>query len=282
MENREDNNIINDEKNEKTNKSKKVKNIWMWIISIFCIMSGIMYAQDIIGPSILIFLAGIILLPPVDEIIKEKLNIPNKIKMFSALRIIYTIVALMVVSVNVPSLSSNNNINGIEGASSEQFQNIINSAEMIKDATAIDQNTINETLTNIITTENGKYDGNIVNGKMQGKGTYEWNDGSKYVGDFANNKITGQGTLTIPEKGSYEGNFVGGKKSGQGTYKFANGDVYEGDWSDDKMSGKGTYTFSNGEKYVGEFKDNKFNGQGTYSKDGKEYTGTWKDNQYTK
>ena len=48
------------------------------------------------------------------------------------------------------------------------------------------------------------------------------------------------------------------------------------------MSGKGTYTFDNGEKYVGDFKNNKFNGKGTYSKNGKVYTGTWKDNQYTK
>lgn len=282
MENREENNIINDEKNEKTHRNQKIKKTWMWIISIFCIMSGIIFAQDIIVPSILILLAGIILLPPVDEIIKEKINEQSKRKLFGIMRIIYTVIALMVISVNISNVSSDGSIYYTEKTNNGQSENILNSTEILGNISAIDQNTINETLTNIIAAENGKYDGDIVNGKMQGKGTYEWNDGSKYVGDFNNNKINGRGTLTIPKKGSYEGDFVEGKKSGKGTYKFANGDVYEGDWSDDKMSGKGTYTFDNGEKYVGDFKNNKFNGKGTYSKNGKVYTGTWKDNQYTK
>lgn len=211
-------------------------------------------------------------------------NVTNgkKKKVWLWIIIILCVVAGIGALGDIGSTSQRNMIENMNTNQLQQTKNTISGINIDVNTVAIDQNTINETFTNIITTENGKYDGNIVNGKMQGKGTYEWNDGSKYVGDFANNKITGQGTLTIPEKGSYEGNFVNGKKSGQGTYKFANGDVYEGDWSDDKMSGKGTYTFSNGEKYVGEFKDNKFNGQGTYSKDGKEYTGTWKDNQYTK
>ena len=48
------------------------------------------------------------------------------------------------------------------------------------------------------------------------------------------------------------------------------------------MSGEGTYTFANGDTYVGEFFNNKFNGKGTYTKDGNKYTGTWKNNKYTK
>ena len=43
-----------------------------------------------------------------------------------------------------------------------------------------------------------------------------------------------------------------------------------------------TYTFANGDTYVGEFFNNKFNGKGTYTKDGNKYTGTWKNNKYTK
>lgn len=39
---------------------------------------------------------------------------------------------------------------------------------------------------------------------------------------------------------------------------------------------------ANGDTYVGDFEDNKFNGQGTYTKDGKKYTGTWKNNEYQK
>lgn len=234
--------------NERFETNKK---IWMCIISIFCIMVGVMYIQKAITSSILILLAGILVLPPVDELIKENLKEINKIKLFSILRSIYIVVAVMIMIMNIPEK-------------------------------AVNQNTIKETITNIIDTGNGKYNGEIIDGKMHGKGTYEWNDGTKYVGEFFNDKISGQGTLTMPGKGYYEGKFRSGKKNGQGTYKFENGDIYEGNWSDDKMSGKGTYTFCNGEKYVGEFKDNQFNGRGTYFKDGKSYTGTWQDNQYKK
>lgn len=72
------------------------------------------------------------------------------------------------------------------------------------------------------------------------------------------------------------------KKSGQGTYKFTNNDTYTGNWKSDKMSGEGTYKFANGDTYVGNFEDNQFSGQGTYTKDGKKYTGTWKNNEYQK
>ena len=88
--------------------------------------------------------------------------------------------------------------------------------------------------------------------------------------------------MTIPTLGEYQGDFVNGKKSGKGKYTFANGDIYDGEWVEDKMSGQGIYTFANGDKYEGEFVDNKFSGTGTYTKDGKQYTGTWKNNEYIK
>jgi hypothetical protein len=39
--------------------------------------------------------------------------------------------------------------------------------------------------------DGSKYIGNVVNGKMQGFGTYIWSTGDKYVGEFADNKATG-------------------------------------------------------------------------------------------
>lgn len=40
--------------------------------------------------------------------------------------------------------------------------------------------------------ENGaKYEGQKLNGKRHGKGTFYYNDGSKYVGDWAENKMHG-------------------------------------------------------------------------------------------
>ncbi len=75
-------------------------------------------------------------------------------------------------------------------------------------------------------------------GKIQGKGTSTFADGSKYVGEFKNGKLFhGQGTLT-----------------------FSDGSTYIGEWKNGKRNGQGTMTYLNGEKQVGEFKDGKYVG----------------------
>jgi hypothetical protein len=39
--------------------------------------------------------------------------------------------------------------------------------------------------------DGSKYKGTIVNGKMQGQGTYLWPNGDKYIGEFTENRATG-------------------------------------------------------------------------------------------
>jgi hypothetical protein len=76
-------------------------------------------------------------------------------------------------------------------------------------------------------------------GKLQGKGTSTFADGSKYVGEFKNGKLLHeQGTLTL-----------------------ADGSKYVGEWKNGKRNGQGTLTYPNGEKRVGEFKDGKYVGK---------------------
>jgi hypothetical protein len=76
-------------------------------------------------------------------------------------------------------------------------------------------------------------------GKLQGKGTSTFADGSKYVGEFKNGKLLHeQGTLTL-----------------------ADGAKYVGEWKNGKRNGQGTITYPNGEKRVGEFKDGKYVGK---------------------
>ena len=142
----------NDENKNLNTDNTKPKTILMWIISIFCIISGIAFIKDIIGPSILILLSGFILLPPLDELIKSKLSEADKIKMFSVLRIIFVIVAIIIVSINIPDNSD--------------FIQSLTSSE-------INQNTINNTIVDISNFKNGKYNGSFVNGKMQGQETFE-------------------------------------------------------------------------------------------------------------
>ena len=54
---------------------------------------------------------------------------------------------------------------------------------------------------------NSEYKGEIVNGKMHGKGTMTWPNVDKYVGDFQDNRIHGKGTYIFPNEDEYEGEF---------------------------------------------------------------------------
>ena len=248
---------------------EKVKRTLSWIIGILFIITFFVYADQIVIPSILILIAGIILLPPINQKIKNKFNDEEKIKNYEIIRNVLIIIFILVLGVNLPEQEKNEN----------QTNNYITNNNIIN---TINQTEINKSVTLAITETNGKYTGERIDGKKEGSGKYEWNDGTIYEGQFLNDEINGQGKLTIPQQGTYEGTFVNGKRSGQGTYTFANGDIYQGNWENDKMSGQGTYTFVNGDTYVGEFSENKFNGQGTYTKDGNKYTGTWSDNEYKK
>ncbi len=126
----------------------------------------------------------------------------------------------------------------------------------------------------------GKYVGNWQNGEKNGKGTHAYADGGKYVGNWQNGKKNGQGTCTYADGAKYEGEWENDKKNGQGTCTYASGTIYEGDWQDGKQHGQGKYAYANGAIYEGEFKDNKFNGQGKYAyTNGEEYVGNWQNGE---
>ncbi len=129
------------------------------------------------------------------------------------------------------------------------------------------------------TSANGdKYEGYWKDNKFHGKGTFTCANGGKYEGDWKDGKQHGKGTLTYANGDIYEGEFLDNKFHGHGTLTSANGDEYEGYWKDDKQHGKGTYTCANGDKYEGEFLDNKFHGHGTYTcANDDRYEGGWKD-----
>ena len=78
---------------------------------------------------------------------------------------------------------------------------------------------------------NGKYEGDYLNGKREGKGIYIYNSGDIYEGEYKNDL-----------------------KDGYGIYKYNNGDVYEGNYKEGFYDGKGKYTYADGDIYDGEFK----------------------------
>jgi len=77
----------------------------------------------------------------------------------------------------------------------------------------------------------------------------------KYEGDIENGKPNGLGKIIFKTGDNYDGNWVDGKLSGHGTYKSYDGTKYLGEWMNGKYHGKGTLSFSDGLKKLGEFKD---------------------------
>lgn len=258
-------------------KLKEKKGIVAWIIGVFFILTFMTYYKQNPIPSILILFAGVILLPPINRMIKRNILDEKKLRRYNLLRNMIIISFACIFFYSVSLLEDTHDYNITKSYITDSSQNILKTDTNNE---KINQNVIDESISKIITETNGKYTGERIDGKKEGKGKFEWNDGAVYEGEFSNDMINGQGKLMIPNKGTYEGYFVNGKKNGQGKYVFYNDDIYEGNWVDDKMSGKGKYTFANGDIYEGEFLNNQFNGEGTYTKGENKYTGKWSNNEY--
>ncbi|MBW6483385.1 MAG: hypothetical protein K0B10_10010 [Vicingaceae bacterium] len=96
------------------------------------------------------------------------------------------------------------------------------------------------------------YDGEIFEGRIEGKGIMIWADSSSYSGMWKTNM-----------------------RHGKGTMKWKNGDTYMGKFKNDEMT-KGTYLFANGDKYYGNYEEDKFHGKGNIiRKDGTVEKGVW-------
>ena len=53
-----------------------------------------------------------------------------------------------------------------------------------------------------------KYEGEWMEGKMQGRGVYQYSDGSCYDGMWLAGKMHGKGTFTYPNGNRYDGEFI--------------------------------------------------------------------------
>lgn len=129
----------------------------------------------------------------------------------------------------------------------------------------------------VINWPNGdSYEGGLINGIMEGKGTYTWANGSKYVGQWRNGKRHGFGTEYYPGQGKYIGNWINGIAEGYGVLYF-DGNTYVGEWKNFQFNGKGLYDYFNGDRFKGTFVNGEREGNGILvTSDGYIYTGTWK------
>ena len=83
------------------------------------------------------------------------------------------------------------------------------------------------------------FEGVMVDGKSNGKGTCRFADGSRYEGDWKDHMMDGHGAYTYAGGGRYEGAWKANKKSGQGMLIFPDGSSYRGDFEDNSPHGIG-------------------------------------------
>lgn len=116
------------------------------------------------------------------------------------------------------------------------------------------------------------YEGEILNGKRHGHGTYTWADGDTYEGDWKDGKRCGWGKLIQYGKSptgetymkySYDGEWLDSKEHGhgicvEGDFGWEKMDkVFEGEWVDGKRQGRFVwyYTNSKGGRYMDFYED---------------------------
>jgi DnaJ-class molecular chaperone len=79
--------------------------------------------------------------------------------------------------------------------------------------------------------------------------TRVWPNGDKYEGQVFQEQMHGRGIFTSFQGYVYTGEFKYGKPSGLGKLVYENGDQYEGSFVNDMLHGKGKYLYANRDCY---------------------------------
>tara|TARA_B100000579_G_C22562030_1_gene724819 strand:+ start:138 stop:608 length:471 start_codon:yes stop_codon:yes gene_type:complete len=93
------------------------------------------------------------------------------------------------------------------------------------------------------------YEGDLMDGKEHGHGTFCWKDGTKYEGEWRFGKKHGYGRLTLADGTEYIGKWKEGKRTGLGTMTYSDGEKWFGYWKNGKLS-KGTKYNKNGKIFA--------------------------------
>ena len=116
---------------------------------------------------------------------------------------------------------------------------------------------------------------------MVGKGKKIWSNGSIYEGDFVNGELEGSGRLVYHNGNVYSGEFKANQRHGQGELKDSRG-LYIGEFKHHQQSGaKGTMEYCTGDRYNGEWYQGKRVGfgNGFFAKSGISYKGDWENDK---
>lgn len=132
------------------------KNFILWIVSIFFILTFIVYIKEIPIPSIGILIAGIMLLPPINNKIKTKLQ--EKGSKYVVIKNIFISMLFLIFLVNISSSSENIKADYNNIINENQIQNVGNSVNL--------NNFDNENISsveNVIEKENQNITNNVDN-----------------------------------------------------------------------------------------------------------------------
>lgn len=108
------------------------------------------------------------------------------------------------------------------------------------------------------------FEGIFINDKKEGFGVYLFESGKKYVGQFRNDILDGVGSYFFINGSEYYGEIFETEMHGFGNYHYPSGSYYVGEFKNGEMDGIGTLYFSGNERYEGEFKNDNMNGIGKY------------------
>lgn len=120
------------------------------------------------------------------------------------------------------------------------------------------------------------FDGSVVQGKRHGRGTETFPDGKVYSGQYANGTPDGYGTLQQDRGRIYRGQFKLGHRHGFGLQIWPH-KSYEGEWHHNIMHGRGKVLWSDRSCYTGQLQAGKPHGVGSHQDArGNKYVGKWK------
>jgi len=133
----------------------------------------------------------------------------------------------------------------------------------------------------LMSAEGDVYEGFFVDQKKSGRGKFCTANGDVYVGDFLCDEMQGMGRFVAACGDVYEGEFVRGLMQGRGRFVYSSGDCYEGTWQANAKHGEGTFRSVSGDRYEGEWKQGKMHGVGRYFSASGEllYDGQWREGE---
>lgn len=101
------------------------------------------------------------------------------------------------------------------------------------------------------------YQGEMRDGRPNGKGRLEIRTGENFDGEWVNGVLEGSGVHVDPDGNRYEGMFLAGKPNGEGRYLARTGEIFEGTFKDGLRQGKGRTRLAGGTVYESEWDNGK-------------------------